>query len=234
MLKVENITVFYKSALILQDVSLEVKKGELVALVGSNGAGKTTTLRAISGLVALSQGKILFQNERVDNLSPHQIFQKGIVHCPENRRLAPEMTVFENLLLGAYRRNDKFAIRSDLDWIYHLFPRLAERKKQIAGTLSGGEQQMVAIGRALMARPKMLMLDEPSIGLAPLVKNHIFEKIGEIKQTGLTVLLVEQDVAFALEMADRVYVLENGRLTKSGFAREILSYEHIREHYLGI
>jgi branched-chain amino acid transport system ATP-binding protein len=244
MLEVKNLTVHYDGAMALNDVSLTVKKGELVAVVGPNGAGKTTLLKAISGTLRELQrirrekarltGEIIFENERIEKLKPWQIVKKGIIHCPERRRLFSEMSVYENLIMGSYLRKDKEEIKKDLERVYQLFPILKERRKQMAQTLSGGEGQMIAIARALMARPKLLLIDEPSLGLAPLAKQKVFESIKEIWESGVTILLVEQDASMALSLATRGYVLTHGRIAAQGTPQELLKNEDLREMYIGV
>jgi branched-chain amino acid transport system ATP-binding protein len=244
MLEVKNLTVHYDGAMALNDVSVTVKKGELVAVVGPNGAGKTTLLKAISGTLRELQrirrekarltGEIIFENERIEKLKPWQIVKKGIIHCPERRRLFSEMSVFENLIMGSYLRKDKEEIKKDLERVYQLFPILKERRKQMAQTLSGGEGQMLAIARALMARPKLLLIDEPSLGLAPLAKQKVFESIKEIWESGVTILLVEQDASMALSLATRGYVLTHGRIAAQGTPQELLKNEDLREMYIGV
>jgi len=234
MLEIEGVNVFYGDIQALWDVSFRVNEGELVVIVGSNGAGKTTTLKTISGLLSPASGKINFLGERIDKASPHHIVELGIAHIPEGRRLFPYMTVLENLEMGAYTRRAREKRGETLEWVYELFPILAERKDQLAGTLSGGEQQMLAIGRGLMSRPKLLMLDEPSLGLAPMLVLSVFETVRQINEQGVTVMLVEQNVRHALELADRAYVLENGRITLQGTGKELLENEYVKEAYLGL
>jgi branched-chain amino acid transport system ATP-binding protein len=234
MLTVQNLSVFYGDVQALWDLSFEVRAGEFVTLVGSNGAGKTTTLRAISGVLSPASGRIAFEGADITRRPPHAIVALGIGHIPEGRRLWPGMTVSENLELGAYPVAARGWMRQSLEWVLALFPRLAERTHQPAGTLSGGEQQMLAIGRALMARPKLLMLDEPSLGLAPLLVGELFRVIREINGQGVTVLMVEQNVHQVLEIAHRAYVLETGRIVKEGPARALLTDPAIREAYLGL
>ena len=244
MLEVKNLTVHYDGAMALNDVSVTVKKGELVAVVGPNGAGKTTLLKAISGTLRELQrirrekarltGEIIFENERIEKLKPWQIVKKGIIHCPERRRLFSEMSVYENLIMGSYLRKDKKEIKKDLERVYQLFPILKERRNQMAQTLSGGEGQMLAIARALMARPKLLLIDEPSLGLAPLAKQKVFESIKEIWESGVTILLVEQDASMALSLATRGYVLTHGRIAAQGTPQELLKNEDLREMYIGV
>ncbi|MEM3725902.1 MAG: ABC transporter ATP-binding protein [Candidatus Bathyarchaeia archaeon] len=244
MLEVKNLTVHYDGAMALNAVSINVKQREFVTVVGPNGAGKTTLLKAISGMLTQLQsgkrekarisGEILFENERIDNLKPWSIVKRGIIHCPERRRLFSEMTVYENLIMGSYLRKDKEEIKKDLERIYQLFPILKERKNQMAQTLSGGEGQMLAIARALMAKPKLLMIDEPSLGLAPLAKQKVFESIKEIWSSGVTILLVEQDVSMALSLANRGYVLTHGKIAAQGTKEELLKNEDLREMYIGV
>lgn len=232
MLEVKNLTVHYDGAIALNNVSLNVQKGEFVGVVGPNGAGKTTLLRAISGVLTevepgkkerpTMEGSITFNGEKIDKLRAWKIVQKGIIHCPERRRLFAELTVRENLEMGAYLRKDKKEIEKDYEKIYKLFPILKEREKQMAQTLSGGEQQMLAIARALMSRPKLLLIDEPSLGLAPLLKKTVYESIREIWKSGVTVLLVEQDVAATLDLAQRIYVLAHGRIAAEGTKKELM------------
>ncbi|WP_238918915.1 ABC transporter ATP-binding protein [Clostridium sp. YIM B02555] len=233
MLKVENINLYYGVIHALRDISLEVKQGEIVTLIGANGAGKTSTLRAISGLQPIKSGKVTFKNSELSRTPANKIVSLGLSHIPEGRRVFPQLTVLENLELGAYLRKDKAGIKQDLEMVFAKFPRLKERIKQQAGTLSGGEQQMLAIGRALMNRPEMLILDEPSMGLAPLVVKDIFDTIVEINKSGTTILLVEQNANMALAIADRAYVLETGRIVKSGDAQVLLNDESIKSAYLG-
>jgi branched-chain amino acid transport system ATP-binding protein len=234
MLKVEGIDVSYGDLQILWDVSFEVRAGEIVVLLGANGAGKSTTLKAISSLVSPTKGMIAFEGVRLNDMPPHRIIDFGLVHVPEGRRLFPEMTVEENLVMGALTKGAKARRGETMQWVYGLFPRLLERRKQNTGTLSGGEQQMVAIGRGLMSRPKLVMFDEPSLGLAPIIVGEIFNIVRMINKEGMTVLLVEQNVKQTLAMCDRAYVLENGRIAMSGTGAEFLTNPHIREAYLGI
>ena len=233
MLKVENINVYYGAIHALKGISVEVKEGEIVTLIGANGAGKSTILRTISGLLRTKTGNILFEGNSVATMAPEEIVKKGISQVPEGRRIFANMTVEENLELGAYIRSDKPGIRKDIDKVFERFPRLGERRKQIAGTLSGGEQQMLAIGRALMSQPRLLLLDEPSMGLAPLLVKEIFSIIKEINASGTTILLVEQNANMALSIAHQAYVLETGRITLSGSAKELMESEEVRKAYLG-
>ncbi|MBM9622189.1 ABC transporter ATP-binding protein [Streptomyces zhihengii] len=231
LLELKGMHVFYGAIEALKGIDLTVRKGEIVALLGGNGAGKTTTLRTISGMLQPRIGEVLYRGERIDGIKSHELVQFGIGHVPEGRRVFATMTVRENLEMGAYKFNSVDA--ADLDRAFTLFPRLAERRTQLAGTLSGGEQQMLAIGRALMGRPELLLLDEPSMGLAPLIVQQIFEIIEEINKQGTTVLLVEQNATQALGLADRGYVLETGAVAMSGPATELLSDTRIRAAYLG-
>jgi branched-chain amino acid transport system ATP-binding protein len=234
LLRVDGIEVGYGALTAVREVSLEVAAGETVALIGSNGAGKTTTLKAITGLLPLRRGTVTLDGERLDGLSPARVVGRGIAHVPEGRQLFPTMTVRENLELGAAGRDARAKRADTLEWVFRLFPRLAERTRQLAGTLSGGEQQMCAIGRGLMARPRLLMLDEPSLGLAPVVVKQIFEVLAQINRDGTTILLVEQNVARALGLAHRGYVLENGRVALSGPRDALLASGHIKQAYLGL
>ena len=233
MLKIEDINVFYGNIQALKGVSMEINEGEIVTLIGANGAGKSTLLKTISGLLKPKQGKVLFEGESIGGKAAQSIVKMGISHVPEGRRVFANMTVAENLELGAYLRKDKDGIHKDMEKVYELFPRLLERIKQQAGTLSGGEQQMLAMGRALMAKPRLLLLDEPSMGLAPLLVKQIFNIIQEISASGTTILLVEQNANLALSIADRAYVVETGRIVLSGNAEELTSSEEIKMAYLG-
>ena len=233
MLSASGLEARYGEVVALWDVSLEIRAGELVAVVGPNGAGKSTLINAISGLVDVSRGEVRFEGASIASADTEARVRSGIVQCPEGRKLFPEMTVEENLLMGAYTRADRAQVASSLDEVYQLFPILAERRRQVAQTLSGGQQQMVAIGRALMAKPRLLMLDEPSLGLAPIVVREVFELLKRIHAKGMTLLLVEQNVYQTLEIADRAYVLENGRIALEGKGRELLEDRHMREAYLG-
>ena len=233
MLKIENLHVNYGGIQALRGISLEVPDGKIVTLIGANGAGKSTTLRTITGLVKAASGSIQWNGEELLGKSIDRIISEGIAMSPEGRRVFPDMTVLENLKIGAYLRKDKAEIEKDIQWVYQLFPRLQERSWQLAGTLSGGEQQMLAVGRALMSRPKLLMMDEPSLGLAPLVVQGIFDIIRTINQQVVTVLLIEQNANMALKIADYAYVLETGNITKSGTGAELLADESIKEAYLG-
>ena len=218
----------------LWDVSLQVDKGEIVALLGSNGAGKTTTLKAISGVLKPLAGGVFFEGKSLLNKAPHEIVEMGIAHIPEGRRLFPDMTVIENLEMGSYPRNARAGRRQTLQWIFELFPVLAERRHQMVGSMSGGEQQMVAIGRGLMARPKLLLVDEPSLGLAPLLVAEVFRVIKEIQGSGVTILLVEQNVRSALEITSRAYILESGRIVRAGPSHLLLHDDEVRKAYLGL
>ena len=233
MLKVENINVYYGAIHALKGISVEVKEGEIVTLIGANGAGKSTILRTISGLLRTKTGNVLFEGNSVAAMAPEEIVKKGISQVPEGRRIFANMSVEENLELGAYIRSDKPGIRKDIDKVFERFPRLGERRKQIAGTLSGGEQQMLAIGRGLMSQPRLLLLDEPSMGLAPLLVKEIFSIIKEINASGTTILLVEQNANMALSIAHQAYVLETGRIMLSGSANELMESEEVRKAYLG-
>ena len=234
MLEVKKIYHYYGKAKALEDVSLTVESKSLDAVIGPNGAGKSTLLRAITGLEEIDRGTITFKGERIDELEPYEIARKGIAHCPERRRLFPDMSVMENLEMGAYSVKDKDKIKSLTKLVFKIFPILEQRQKQSAGTLSGGEQQMLAIARALMANPKLLLMDEPSLGLAPKIKNRIFEAINEIKKTGTTTLLVEQDAVLALEVADNLHVLEEGKIEMRGTPKELRKEPRMKEVYLGI
>jgi branched-chain amino acid transport system ATP-binding protein len=233
-LLLEDVHTYYGSIHALKGVALEVYEGEVVTLIGANGAGKSTTLRSINGLNTPREGRIVFRGKDITRRPPHEIVELGISQSPEGRRLFPRMSVLENLEMGAFQRNDRSEIKEDLDRVYSLFPRLAERKSQRAGTLSGGEQQMVAMGRALMARPTLLMLDEPSMGLAPIFVEKIFEIVGEINEQGTTILLVEQNALMALDAADRGYVLETGRIALADDAKTLRENEQVQKTYLGI
>ena len=231
MLHVENIDVYYGNIHALKGISFNVKEGEVVALIGANGAGKSTTLKTVSGMMHAKQGSINFLGEDITHTDCHKLPAKGLAHVPEGRRVFLHMTVLENLEMGAYIH--KNVSRDDLDNVFQRFPRLLERKNQVAGTLSGGEQQMLAMGRALMSRPKLLMLDEPSMGLAPILVEQIFDIIAELHKAGTTILLVEQNAEMALQIADRAYVLESGRVTLSGTGAELAQSDEIKKAYLG-
>jgi branched-chain amino acid transport system ATP-binding protein len=233
MLAVENLHAGYGAIEVLKGITLEVNQGEIVTLIGANGAGKTTTLMTLSGIVPARSGSIRFLNEELIGIPSHKIVARGLVQSPEGRKIFPRLSVFENLEMGAFLRKDKSAIAKDLARVYELFPILSERKGQAGGTLSGGEQQMLAVGRALMAKPKLLVLDEPSLGLAPLIVKRIFEVIAELKREGVTILLVEQNARMALKLADRAYVLETGAITMQGSAAELSADARIQSAYLG-
>lgn len=233
MLKIENLTVAYGGIEALKGINLEVPEGSIVTLIGANGAGKSTTLRSIMSLVKCKAGKITYNGENITGLRTSGIVARGITLVPEGRRVFPNLAVVENLMIGAYLRSDKEGIEKDLNWVYDLFPRLKERSWQMAGTLSGGEQQMLAVGRALMSRPKIMMMDEPSLGLAPLVVKHIFSIIKEIRDNGVTILLIEQNANVALHIADWGYVLETGNIVLNGKGRELLENEEVKNAYLG-
>jgi len=232
MLEVQEIQVYYGKIHALKGISLQVGKGEIVALLGNNGAGKTTTLKTISALLRPRSGQVQLEGERIHELSPHEIVARGVAHAPEGRKIFNRLTVTENLEMGAYLRSDA-AIAEDMERVFSLFPRLKERRAQVAGTLSGGEQQMLAIGRALMARPRILLLDEPSMGLAPILVEQIFETVKDINQQGTTILLVEQNAAMALSIAHRGYVLETGSIALGGSAVELQEHPDVRRAYLG-
>jgi branched-chain amino acid transport system ATP-binding protein len=234
MLIVNNIDVYYGDLHVLWDVSFEVKEGEIIVLIGANGAGKSTTIKTLSSLLTPAKGTIEFNGERIDKQEPYEIIQHGIVHVPEGRRLFTEMSVEENLIMGSLYGEAKAKRHETIEHVYKLFPRLKERKKQMTGTLSGGEQQMAAIGRGLMSLPKIMMFDEPSLGLAPILVKEIFEMIKRIKKEGVTILLVEQNVTQTLAMCDRAYVLENGRIVLEGTGTELMADEKVKEAFLGI
>jgi branched-chain amino acid transport system ATP-binding protein len=248
LLEIAHLTVRYEKAVLINDLSMCVDTGELVSLVGPNGAGKSTTLRAISGLVAWEkeikrrstsgdiflEGTVTFNGERIDQIPAHEIVRRGLVLCPERRRPFREMTVLDNLLAGAYLQKDPKKSQETLDKVYELFPVLKQRSPQIAGTLSGGEQQMLAIGRALMSEPKLLCIDEPSTGLAPLLRKEVFEKIVEVRNLGITILLVEQEVSTVFKLASRNYVLSSGKMIAAGSGEELLRDENLRKTYLGL
>ena len=233
MLKINDLHVSYGGIQALRGIDLEVPDGKIVTLIGANGAGKSTTLRTISGLVKAESGSITYDGTELLGQPIYKILELGIAMVPEGRRILTNLTVLENLKIGAYLRKDKAGIEKDLQWVYSLFPRLQERSWQLGGTLSGGEQQMLAVGRALMSRPKLMMMDEPSLGLAPLVVRDIFEIIKEINRQGVTVLLIEQNANMALKVADYAYVLETGRIGLSGTGRELLTNDDVRKAYLG-
>lgn len=233
MLKVENINISYGAIHAIHDLSLEVNNGEIVTLIGANGAGKTSTLRAISGLNPIKSGEITYNGKIIGNIGAHKIVSYGLSQVPEGRRVFGDQTIEENLLLGAYLRKSKSEIKVSMEEVFTLFPRVKERRKQLAGTMSGGEQQMLAIGRALMAKPRLLLLDEPSMGLAPIVVEEIFEIIKNIRKAGTTILLVEQNANAALQIADRGYVLETGSVVLEGLAQDLLHDDSVRKAYLG-
>jgi branched-chain amino acid transport system ATP-binding protein len=233
LLEIENMHSYYGHIHALQGISLTVEEGEVVTLIGSNGAGKTTTLRSIHGILPPREGRIIFAGEEIQGTPAHELIGRGISQSPEGRKIFSRMTVLENLEMGAYHRNDRSEIRQDMDRVFELFPRLKERTKQEAGTMSGGEQQMLAIGRALMSRPKLLLLDEPSMGLAPVLVERIFQTIREINEQGTTILLVEQNANVALEIATRGYVLETGKIVNSAPAEKLREDPKVREAYLG-
>ncbi len=234
MLKLAGVSASYGSVPAIHDVSIEIGEGEAVGLLGANGAGKSTTLRAISGLVKLTSGTITFAGTNLASLPPHRIPELGIAHVPEGRQVFPEMTVQENLEIGAYVPKAKAERNRTLDLVYSIFPRLTERRKQLAGTMSGGEQQMLAVGRGMMLKPRLLMLDEPSLGLAPVLTDVTFEKIGEIHKMGTAILLVEQNVARALSLVQRAYVLESGNVIMHGSSAELANNKQVQAAYLGI
>lgn len=233
LLEVKSLDVHYGVIQAIKDVSFEVNEGEIVTLIGANGAGKTTTMQSIMGLIHPSHGEIYYNGQKINGIPSHKIVKLGMTQVPEGRRIFSELTVYENLLMGAYTRTDREGIEKDFKDIYALFPRLEERKNQIAGTLSGGEQQMLAMGRAIMSKPKLLMLDEPSMGLSPLLVDQVFEIIKHFHEIGTTILLVEQNANKSLAISDRAYVLENGRIVLTGTGKELLASEEIKKAYLG-
>lgn len=233
LLEVKNLTVYYDTVLALDNISLNVSEGEIVAMIGPNGAGKSTALKAICGLVKPKSGEILFRGENINGNQPYKLVEKGLCLVPEGRRVFSSMTVLENLEMGAYTRNDKKVVQEDIDKVFSLFPGLKERQKQRAGTLSSGEQQMLAIGRALMLKPRLLLLDEPSLGLSPNYVDTVFEKIKEINRNGTTILLVEQNARMALEYADRGYVFEIGKIAFEDKAKHLLENDKVRKSFLG-
>lgn len=233
MLEVKDLEVYYGMIQAIKGISFEVNKGEVIALVGANGAGKTTTLHTITGLLSPKKGSVMFERKDITKIPAHKIVSMGMAHVPEGRRVFADLSVYENLKLGAYTRKDKENLNKDLESIYERFPRLAERKNQSAGTLSGGEQQMLAMGRALMSKPSIILMDEPSMGLSPILVNEIFDIIESISKSGTTVLLVEQNAKKALSIADRAYVLETGKIVTSGKASELLEDDSIKKAYLG-
>ena len=233
MLEVKDLEVYYGMIQAIKGISFEVNQGEVIALIGANGAGKTTTLQTITGMLQAKKGHILFEGQDITKVPGHKIVTMGMAHVPEGRRVFANLSVYENLKLGAYTRKDKNEIAQSLEMVYESFPRLKERRNQSAGTLSGGEQQMLAMGRALMSKPKLLMLDEPSMGLAPILVEQIFDIIRELHTAGTTILLVEQNAQAALSVADRAYVLETGRITLSGTGKELMASDAVRKAYLG-
>lgn len=233
MLEVKDLEVYYGMIQAIKGISFEVNKGEVIALIGANGAGKTTTLHTITGLLSPKKGSVMFEGKDITKIPAHKIVSMGMAHVPEGRRVFADLSVYENLKLGAYTRKDKENLNKDLESIYERFPRLAERKNQSAGTLSGGEQQMLAMGRALMSKPSIILMDEPSMGLSPILVNEIFDIIESISKSGTTVLLVEQNAKKALSIADRAYVLETGKIVTSGKASKLLEDDSIKKAYLG-
>lgn len=233
MLSIKDLQVYYGVIQAIKGISFEVNEGEIIALIGANGAGKTTILHTVSGLIPAKSGSVQFEGKELTKTAPHKIVQMGMAHVPEGRRVFQELTVFENLKLGAYTRKDKAEVDRSLKMVYERFPRLEERKKQVAGTLSGGEQQMLAMGRALMSSPKIILMDEPSMGLSPLLVSEIFDIIKSINESGTTVLLVEQNAKKALSIADRAYVLETGNIVLEGGAKDLMNDDSIKKAYLG-
>lgn len=233
MLEVNDLEVYYGVIQAIKGISFHVDKGEVVALIGANGAGKTTTLHTVTGLLSPKSGQVLFEEREITKVPAHKIVSMGMAHVPEGRRVFAELSVYENLKMGAYTRNDKSEIEESLKNVYKRFPRLEERKNQMAGTLSGGEQQMLAMGRALMSRPKIILMDEPSMGLSPIMVNEIFDIIRSVSESGTTVLLVEQNAKKALSIADRAYVLETGKIVLQGNAKDLLEDDSIKKAYLG-
>ncbi len=234
LLRIRDLSSGYGLVQVLQSVSLDVRQAEFLALVGGNGAGKTTLLRTLSGLLPVQSGTIEWNGRSIGGLTPDAIFRLGIVQVPEGRQLFPRMSVQDNLLMGAYRRDDKAEVRADLDKVYGLFPRMAERRRQLAGSMSGGEQQMCAMARALMARPRLLLVDEMSLGLAPIIVDQLMENLTSIRDQGVTILLVEQDIHLALAAADRAYVLETGQIVREGPARDLIEDPELKRAYLGV
>ena len=233
MLEIKNLEVYYGMIQAIKGLSFEVKEGEVIALIGANGAGKTTTLHAVTGLIPVKSGEIIFEGKNITKVPGHKIVSMGMAHVPEGRRVFAQLSVYQNLKMGAYTRKDKEEIKKNLEMVYRRFPRLEERKNQMAGTLSGGEQQMLAMGRALMSQPKIILMDEPSMGLSPIFVNEIFDIIKEVSAAGTTVLLVEQNAKKALSIADRAYVLETGKITLQGDAKELMNDESVKKAYLG-
>ena len=233
LLEVKDLQVFYGVIQAIKGISFEVNQGEIVTLIGANGAGKTTTMQSIMGLIKPRDGSIVYDGKNITGMPTHKIVEMGMTQVPEGRRVFSELTVYENLLMGAYTEKDRSRIKEDIEEIYTIFPRLGERKSQVAGTLSGGEQQMLAMGRAIMSHPKLLMLDEPSMGLSPALVDQVFEIIKHFHKTGTTILLVEQNANKSLAISDRAYVLENGRITVTGTGSELMASEEIRKAYLG-
>ncbi|MCI5994938.1 MAG: ABC transporter ATP-binding protein [Blautia sp.] len=233
MLEIKNLEVYYGMIQAIKGISFEVKEGEVIALIGANGAGKTTTLHAVTGLIPVKSGEIIFEGKNITKVPGHKIVSMGMAHVPEGRRVFAQLSVYQNLKMGAYTRKDKEEIKKNLEMVYRRFPRLEERKNQMAGTLSGGEQQMLAMGRALMSQPKIILMDEPSMGLSPIFVNEIFDIIKEVSAAGTTVLLVEQNAKKALSIADRAYVLETGKITLQGDAKELMNDESVKKAYLG-
>ena len=233
MLEIRDLQVYYGVIQALKGISFDVNEGEIVTLIGANGAGKTTTMQSIMGLIPAKHGTITYQGELINKVPPHKIVKLGMTQVPEGRRIFQELTVYENLLMGAYTQKDAKLKKHDIEYVYGKFPRLKERKNQIAGTLSGGEQQMLAMGRALMSRPKLLMLDEPSMGLSPLLVDQVCKIIQEIHKDGTTILLIEQNAGKSLAISDRAYVLENGKIAYSGTGKELMESENIKKAYLG-
>lgn len=233
MLEVKDLEVYYGMIQAIKGISFEVNKGEIIALIGANGAGKTTTLHTVTGLISPKKGSIVFEGKDITKVPAHRIVSMGMAHVPEGRRVFAELSVYENLKMGAYTRKDKGGIEESLENVYRRFPRLEERRNQMAGTLSGGEQQMLAMGRALMSRPKIILMDEPSMGLSPILVNEIFDIIRSVSESGTTVLLVEQNAKKALSIADRAYVLETGKIALEGNAKDLLEDDSIKKAYLG-
>ena len=233
LLKVENLEVFYGVIKAIKGISFHVEEGELVTLIGANGAGKTTTMQSVMGLIPAKSGEIYYNGQKINKLPSHEIVKLGMTQVPEGRRVFSELTVYENLLMGAYINKDKASVKEDMKKVFELFPRLLERRNQVSGTLSGGEQQMLAMGRAIMSRPKLLMLDEPSMGLSPLLVDLVFDIIKQLHKNGTTILLVEQNAGKALEISDRAYVLENGEITLSGTGKELAESDLVKKAYLG-